>query len=450
MTAIAVDCRAPSGTLRAIHGTNVGPVYLQGAYDASEYFRQAGFPTVRLHDCPYACFDVVDIPNVFPLFHLDPDDPRNYVFRPTDSYIQSIVDCGCGIVYRLGVSIRKRPEFSLATAPPQDSAKWGDVCAHIIRHYNEGWADGFQHNIRYWEIWNEADNGPTQWNGTYDEFIEFFITAAKRIKSACPDILIGGPSFNGSLRNSRDKLHTFLPRLKKADCPLDFLSWHAYVERPSELVVAAEDVRSILNEYGFTDTENHCNEWNLAPIPNFKEMRRTPETQMAFFAYKDGPAGTSLAAACLVALQDAPMEMTNYYSSMNLNYGMFERLGTPKKPYFAFPAFNELLETCPDRLAVTGSDPDSGLAVLAGMAGDGRTIGVFAANYGSTTESWALALKGLPWADSKVEVRVIDADRNLEPCPEAVTVHGNRLELRAPRHTVALVMLHAAGSAGRA
>jgi hypothetical protein len=441
MTAISIDCRDSSGTLRAIHGTNAGPLYLQGAYDASEHFRQAGFATVRLHDCPYSCFDVVDIPNIFPLFHLDPDDPRHYVFRPTDSYIQSILDCGCGIVYRLGVSIRKRPEFSLATRPPEDVDKWGRVCSRIIRHYNDGWADGFHHDIRYWEIWNEADNGPTQWDGTYDEFIEFFITAAKRIKADCPGILIGGPSFNGSFRHSRDKLHTFLPRLKAAGCPLDFLSWHAYIERPSELLVAARDVRAILDDYGFTHTENHCNEWNLAPATSFKEMRRTPQTQKAFFAYKDGPVGAAMAAACLVALQDAPMDMTNYYSSLNLNYGMFESLGIPKKPYFAFPAFNDLLTTCPDRLAVTGSDPDSGLAVLAGMARDGTSIGLYTANYGSETRNWRLELNGLPWNEPKVEARVIDGDRDLEPCTETATVRGNLLDLRAPRHTVALVTL---------
>ena len=43
------------------------------------------------------------------------------------------------------------------TFPPKDPEKWARICEHIIRHYTEGWADGYHYNIRYWEIWNEPE-----------------------------------------------------------------------------------------------------------------------------------------------------------------------------------------------------------------------------------------------------------------------------------------------------
>ena len=60
-------------------------------------------------------------------------------------------------MYRLGTSI----EHSLKhyyTAVPDDFDRWTDICLHIIRHYNEGWNNGFHLGIRYWEIWNEPDD----------------------------------------------------------------------------------------------------------------------------------------------------------------------------------------------------------------------------------------------------------------------------------------------------
>lgn len=439
-TSVRVSCKMNGQeNFKHIHGTNVGPVYLQGAYDASEYFTQAGFTTVRLHDCPYCCFGVVDIPFIFPLFHLNPNAPEHYVFRPTDSYVQSVLDCGCGIVYRLGVSIMKRPEFSGYTDPPPDYEKWADICTHVIRHYNEGWANGFHHDIQYWEIWNEAENGPKQWNAPYEEFIEFFITAAKRLKANFPQLKIGGPSFNGSFVNNRDKLHTFLPALKEADCPLDFISWHAYPDRAGQVMDAAREVREILDSYGFTATESHLNEWNLMPTGGFAEMRKTPETQMAFFDHKNGPAGCSLAAVCLVAFQDLPLDMTNYYSCMNFNYGMFQQLGAPHKPFYVFKAFNSFLNTFPKRLAVAGNDPDGGLALLAGRTRDGNGLGLFAANHGSDKDRWAVSLQDLPIPHPAVRCRCIDKTRNLEPGDSDAVLTGNTLTLTLPRCSTAFI-----------
>lgn len=59
-----------------------------------------------------------------------------------------------------------------------DFQKWAVVCEHIVRHYNEGWADGYHLNIKYWEIWNEPDLGSEDpatsktWGGTKEQFYD--------------------------------------------------------------------------------------------------------------------------------------------------------------------------------------------------------------------------------------------------------------------------------------
>ncbi len=80
---------------------------------------------------------------------------------------------GAKVFYRLGSKIehwRKKHN----TIPPKDFKKWAVICEHIIRHYTEGWANGFYMDIEYWEIWNEPDiplAHKPNWSGTDEEWI---------------------------------------------------------------------------------------------------------------------------------------------------------------------------------------------------------------------------------------------------------------------------------------
>ena len=152
--ALVVDFAKTLGRIRPLNGVNNGP-FVDGSHTADMNVRhkEAGFPSVRLHDCHWPNPNVVDIPAIFPLFHADADDPKNYVFGPTDRYLAPIADRGAEIVYRLGVSIEHQP--ALHTQPPADFDKWAKICINVIRHYNDGWADGRHYGLRYFEIWNE-------------------------------------------------------------------------------------------------------------------------------------------------------------------------------------------------------------------------------------------------------------------------------------------------------
>ena len=207
-----MDFAAPLSPIRALHGINFGPLY-DGNRDLSGYFRAAGFPSFRLHDCPYVCRDTVDIHCLFPLFHLDEQDPANWVFGPTDDYLNAVKALGGDIIFRLGPTIEpQQPKYFVH--PPPDFDKWARICCQIIRHYNEGWAKGFQHGILHWEIWNEPWI-PAMWTGTAEQYYRLYEVASKAIKKEFPHLKLGGVQ-----EQHGEYARNFLAHCRKHDCPM--------------------------------------------------------------------------------------------------------------------------------------------------------------------------------------------------------------------------------------
>ena len=139
-----------TGRIRRLNGGCLAPpIYSENAgKNIREEFTALRLPITRLHDAPLSNpgLNLVDVPMIFPLFHADHEDPRNYNFKATDDYIQNCIDCGTQVFYRLGVSI-DHSFRKYVIDPPADPVKWVEIVSRIIRHYNEGWADGFHHNI---------------------------------------------------------------------------------------------------------------------------------------------------------------------------------------------------------------------------------------------------------------------------------------------------------------
>ena len=147
MTAnIKVDFNAKTGKkVMPLHGFNAGPMTQVFTYDARPWFVEGGFPFARMHDAeyPYGSGEFVDIPCIFKNFDADENDPASYNFPNTDEYIRQSLNVGARIIFRLGISIEHSPHKRYVD-PPKDFAKWARICEHIIRHYNEGWADGYE------------------------------------------------------------------------------------------------------------------------------------------------------------------------------------------------------------------------------------------------------------------------------------------------------------------
>ena len=137
--------------IKPLHGVNNSPIRLTKPIDS---FIEAGIPYSRLHDTggAYGRNVFVDIPNIFPDFDADENDPASYRFEFTDAYLKQLYASGTKVFYRLGVTIENNYKIRAYNIyPPKDFAKWARICEHIIRHYNEGWANGFKYGIEYWE-----------------------------------------------------------------------------------------------------------------------------------------------------------------------------------------------------------------------------------------------------------------------------------------------------------
>ena len=414
-----VDFSRTNGVIRPLHGGNNGPLCYGELVDLTKFHRELAIPFTRLHDSAWPYPDIVDVHAIFPNFDADPNSPASYRFGPTDDYLRAITNTGARIVFRLGESIEhaKRKRY---VHPPSDPAKWAAICCGIIRHYNEGWADGHRFDIRYWEIWNEPENRPAMWTGTPEQFYPLYTTTAKAIKERWPQLKVGGPALGhqGDYREGRLKpsafLRDFLDYIRRERAPLNFFSWHLYTNDPAELARRAVAVRAFLNAEGFAKTESHLNEWNYLPDNDWKPMTASQgEARERWYARQGGAEGAVFAACALIALQDSPLEIANFYSADNQPFGMFSFHGTPKKTYHVFKAFRTLLDL-PIRAEVGGASAGQP-ALLAGVRPDGREAAVMVGIMNLPDTVHRLSVRGLPWrGEADIEVRLLDRERNLE------------------------------------
>ena len=445
---LTADFAAPIGTIRPLHGINKGPLPPGGLFDVIEEQKALGVPFTRLHDCGWPNPHVVDHHVVFPNPDADPALPASYDFRLTDEYIAAVRRTGAEPIYRLGESI-EHTSVRRFVHPPADPEKWAAICLGIIRHYNEGWADGFRYDIRYWEIWNEPENRPAMWSGSDDDYLRLYRVAARVIKKRFPALKVGGPALGasggfvaGEFRPTEFAAR-FLAMCREDNVPLDFFSWHCYTADPTELVARSRAIRRLLDEKGFTETENHLNEWNYLPGNTWKPIARSaaPADRERFRNEMGGAKGAAFVAAALLELQDAPVDVGNFFHGELGGFGIFTEQGVPLKAYQALRAFRGLVET-PRRVEARGAVAGK-LAFAAGLGADGREASFLVSNFGDPRAEVVLRWKGFAWTGGvTAEIRTVDEGRDF-PDARGETVPSEdgslRLTLKAP--AVALVRL---------
>lgn len=444
MADILIDLKEKLGAIKALHGVNNGPVCYGSLVDISHCYKDAGIPYVRLHDPNWPHPREVDIYTIFPNFDKDPQNPGNYDFRRTDTYIKDIICTGAKIVYRLGVSIEHTGR-KYYTYPPKDFEKWAQICIGIIKHYNYGWANGFHYNIEYWEIWNEPDNpnGPCMWSGTPDQYFELYKTAAAAIKSFDPKLKVGG--FAATMINHAFT-NAFMEYCVKHKLPLDFFSWHTYTDSPAEMALNAKLVESTLSRYGYDKAESHLNEWNYFGGEWEKLFSKdSAQYKRYIFEKLKNEEGASFAAAVLIMLQDCYVDVANYYDGQpsSMFCGLFDIYGVPQKTYFAFKAFNELYRGVRQRVKVITAPYINGVYCCAGINEKGDESTVLISNFNSESREYGISFKGLVLNGNYIcEAYVLDRDRNLELAScDKVNLSNPQLKKYIGRHSVALLKL---------
>ena len=357
---ITVDFKKITGKIKAMHA--IGQPPLIGTSDRfMHYLKDAGIPYSRLHDVggAYGQNRFVDIPNIFRNFDADENDPASYDFSFTDALLEMLICQGCEPYFRFGVSIENSYHIQAYNIyPPKDFKKWAIICEHIIRHYNEGWANGYHYNITYWEIWNEPEGnqfgqGNPMWLGTAEEYYRLYEITANHLKNCFGNsIKVGGYASCGfysykkdtdltGIQNPTDDrdyfinyLHDFLKYISSDEhkSPLDFFSWHSYMHGVDFIKTVGEHsdyLRKVLDKYGFKDVEDHLNEWN-------------PTLSIGL---RGGYVSASHTLATMLMMQKKSTHLLAYYDARigtSVYSGMFNPDSwMPYLTYYTFVMFNE-------------------------------------------------------------------------------------------------------------
>jgi len=426
------------GRIREMHA--VGQPPMLGVSDSLfHYLTDASIPYSRLHDVGgvYGGNRFVDIHNIFRDFSADETKEESYDFTFTDILITCLMKANCPPIFRLGETIENQHDIkAYRIFPPKDNTKWARICEHIIRHYNEGWANGFEYGIEYWEIWNEPDNGRDDtenqmWHGTREEFYAMYEVTAKHLKQCFGDsIKVGGfatcgfrhilsdpAAFGIDYPKNEDACFSsgrsanflvwidgFFEHIKKTNAPIDFFSWHSYLGT-EDTVVAAQYCERVLEKHGYAHLETQMNEWNNCVIDREPYSAAVEEGRRLFGT----PEAAARAAAMMCAMQcDSKTNILCYYDARvgaSVYGGMFHPITLEPTPlYYSFAAFGELYRLGSQVEAVY--ERTRGVYALA--ATDGKKRAVLFANEGDADITVETDLA------PSMSAFAIDAEKNLE------------------------------------
>ena len=431
-TAAAVDVKIDFdeevGVVKPVHSAGQGPLLFGPDFSMFRYLKEAGIPYVRLHDVGgmFGQNLWVDIPNIFRDFDADENDPKNYDFVFTDLYLKALVENGVEPYFRLGVTIENYARSigkPYRIFPPKDFAKWARICEHVIRHYTEGWADGFKYKITYWEIWNEADDRPDNrnpmWLGTWRQFCEFYDVASKHLKAKFPHLKIGGygkcSAHNVTFEMKGEPVPEanayrhrcfveFCDFIKERKCPLDFFSFHGYIT--PELVKPHTDYhRELLRKVGYGDAELHLNEWLT------REWLFDRNAEACY--WKNAEQSSGVAAFVAAAQLTDGLDIANIYDArcaLTRYSPLFDPVANkPGKAFYALKYFNTLYRMgAAVKCEVDGGQGKGGLWAVAAKGEKGAAA--FVVNDSAKARTVTFDVGGR----RPVSCRVVDGDRTDE------------------------------------
>ncbi|MBQ8566499.1 MAG: hypothetical protein IJ445_02800 [Clostridia bacterium] len=441
MSNVKIDFTKCLGKIKDMHAVNNGPIVAGSDQTRGNhlYYKAAKIPYARNHD---AAFDsryggehTVDVCAIFPNFDADVNDPASYDFPCTDHYTKQIIEAGTKPFYRLGSKIEHGIK-KYGTVMPKDFKKWAEICEHIIRHYTEGWADGFYYDIEYWEIWNEPDLDPDDstnkrcWSGTEKDFARLYVIASNHLKTCFPHLKIGGPA----LAWNEDWLERFFENVREfnggKNPPLDFLSWHWYGTEPVKMSEKGTRIYDIAVKAGYEGFESILNEWNYV------------RGWSAEFIYSlktiIGMKGAAFTSACMTVGQKNPkIDMLMYYDARPTGMnGLFDYYTLePLKGYYPFLIYSNLKDIGTEAESVS----DDG-TVYSVCAYDGKRAAIMLTYYSEDDDvlnkSVTITAEGFDLDNARVYITDEENTMSLYPVR---TFENNTLTLFLKRNSIVYI-----------
>ena len=337
------------------------------------YFDALHFRHIRYHDAPLENpgQQLIDIHRIFPLFHLDENDPRNYFFAQTDDYLAVVADSDAEIDFRLGETIDHSGNARLIGVP-EDIDKWARVCRNIIGHYKNGEMNGMHCNITRVTVWEEPDN-PRLLSGTVEQYVEMFCTVYQLLKKDFPDLKVGGPT---SMFRCNEFLEKFLSLCQERGVTPDYVCGTFYPRSIEDLIEAIGEYREIMDRNGCAEVGYVLSEWHLGPY----DWKNTASNRHGFCE----TISAAFTASTLIRLLDIDyIEAAYYYAWATGNWGVIN----PHKPerellpvYYGLLFFQKLATECAQRIPLTLRNEkvdqtvgdSEGVYALAGRTADGK------------------------------------------------------------------------------
>ena len=428
---VTISANQDRGPFNLVVGTNCGPHGFIYDIDYTQIFKDLGIKAIRTHDY----YGPSDWYTIFPDWNLDPDNPASYNFTSTDSVIAKIVSGGFDVLFRIGPSWND-PVREYHTDPPgtirdalgnvihaadtSDFVKFANICKNIVRHYNEGWANGYFYNIKKWEVWNEPTLEEHFWSGTPLQFYHMFEKVVKTLKSYDSSLKVGGPGLAGGYKVAyREGLITYC---SQNNIPLDFFSFHCYgwnpqtdLTTPNEYLSRAESLRQLLDSNGFFETYLSCDEWNAG-------------LNLGLFA--NSGKGAAFYVCALAAFVDLNIPECYQYRADDHAIGLIRQDGSLKKAAYALKAWKMLAEST-IRLETTGTEAQEFVA-LASRSSDHETMWILLSNFQNTTRQVDLRVNNISsqpangWLMSR---KVINNQLQLEEVESTLLDASNTLQL---------------------
>ncbi len=280
---------------------------------------------------------------------------------------------------------------------PEDMELWRQLCADISAHYAEkGWP------LAANEIWNEPDltNGSGMhvfYSGTWKEFIEMYGYGAQGIRDGNPYASVGGMSIAFPEYMNKEEMRSFLDTVEQNDWPMDFVSFHNYgTLRYFANVKTMNDLLSSLGDV-FDTVGLHINEFHVREAGADGKWK-TEESS--------GLNSAVLAAEAIRNLVEMPTVTSVNWATWRDNgegLNMVDNKTSERSALFHVLALYNRLPVC--RAELTESKYIKGLA---GM--DEEHVGILLYTKAVKTQSFTVALDGLPFDRSDIRVYTIDAD----------------------------------------
>lgn len=338
------------------------------------------------------------------------NDTDGYVIDPSSltydfSQLDSVVK------YMTDYDVRPYMSWSYIPYPLQADGKWNDL-DQTVTNWQEVWEEVYYQyakhyldqgiKIGYHEIYNEPDLEILKCWGVFDEtfdgfldwedfclgmqcapgkgvYNDMYISGVKGILRADPDATVGGPAFALGEIGVEDWVG-FLPAVKDSNLPLDFYSFHTYLDgntwfRPDDVREneGPNEIEKVVQGLGkdsyFLKTAVHINEFS-----HLNDQNGSSDGILSPFNYYGGASDTLNGLMEAVSRTTVQwiywaqfMESTGGYDP----YGLIHQDGTIKAAYNALKAYMDMPVW---RYDVQADSQNSGITTLVSSSEDKISI----------------------------------------------------------------------------